>query len=115
MRPKLLQHPKKEDVGFLVWASYWLDVYGPDGRPSNSKVLSTIGFSLAWIILFVWGWRAENLGGDYVMALGLVLSIAVGKDGFKAAVKMKNRGSTGSVMRSRRQDGLDDPLVDDES
>jgi len=109
-----MTHPRLRTVGPLPWLSYWLDLYGPDGRPGHSKVLSTIGFGLAWVVLFLWAWRAENLGSDFVFALGLVLGMPFGLNGFKAATKAKHGGAGGgSTLRAPRP-GLDDPRTDDE-
>lgn len=43
--------------GRLHWLYYWLDLYGPDGRPSHTKVLSAWGFYFALTFEAVMGIR----------------------------------------------------------
>lgn len=75
---------------------YWLDLEAPDGSPSNSKVLLTVGFFFAWGVLFTWAFNAESLGSDFVFAFGMVLGVPFGLDGYKMAAKLKHGGTGGS-------------------
>lgn len=81
------KHPPRKEVGTLPWAGYWLDIYGPSGSPAHSKVLSTIGFWFAWAVLFIWALKADSLDGNFVAALGAVLVIPFGLDGYKSRQK----------------------------
>jgi len=84
---------------FLRWLFYWLDLCGPDGNPANSKVLSAWGFFVALTAEVWWGWNLSRPGGagvtwPFVALVGLTLSMAFGKDVFKAAIKGRIPGPT---------------------
>lgn len=72
---------------------YWLDLYGNDGRPSHTKVLSALGFFAALGAELWWGFnlsKPESAGitWPYVWLVTLTLAIPMGKDVFKAALGM---------------------------
>ncbi len=85
---------------FLGFWYYWLDLYGPQEHPANSKVLSAFGFFVALLAEVWWGWNLSKPGAagitwPFVALVAITLSLAFGKDVFKAALKLKNGGSNG--------------------
>lgn len=83
---------------------FWLDLYGPDGRPSHHKVLTAWGFFFA-LAGEVWMLRnTENISDVNWPYVGLViatLALAMGKDVFKAVLKMKGNGNGRSEEATR--------------
>jgi hypothetical protein len=74
-----------------VW--YWLNLFGPDGRPSNSKVIATAAHLGSLVMLLSMGVRYAAQGKDpsesfVLLALGLV-GAATGHDLVKALAKAK--------------------------
>ena len=85
-------------LGFIY---YWLDLYGPSGHPANSKVLSAFGFFVALLAEVWWGWNLSRPGGGgiswpFVFLVVTTLAVAMGKDTFKAALKLRNGVSNGN-------------------
>lgn len=86
---------------FLGFWYYWLDLYGPRGHPANGKVLSAFGFFVALLAEVWWGWNLSKPGAagitwPFVFLVVATLSVAMGKDTFKAALKLRNGGSNGN-------------------
>ena len=76
---------------------YWLDLYGRDEKPANSKVLSTLGFLAGLAMVATWGWKlslpgAAGLTWPFWACLTTVLTLAFGKDAFKSALKIRSGG-----------------------
>ena len=70
---------------FLEPLYFWLDLYGPDGRPSHSKVLSAWGFFLALAAELWWASKAEaltDISWPYVTLVVATLAIPMGKNVF---------------------------------
>lgn len=104
----MIDRPRIRDG--LPWLYYWLDLYGPDGKPANAKVLSSWGFFAALGATLWWGWHltkpvCSNSDGGFVcstpagitwpyvaLVIGL-FAVAAGKDVFKVFLK---RGGWGS-------------------
>jgi hypothetical protein len=99
------QHPRLRD-GALPWVYYWLDLYAPDGRPANSKVLSAWGFFFALAAELWWGFQltqptcfgpqdamtcrdGPGITWPFVALVVTTLAIAMGKDVFKKALRLR--------------------------
>ena len=61
---------------------YWLDLYGPDGRPSHTKVLGAWGYFLALYQEFRWAATAEDITMTFVTLVALTLALPMGKGVF---------------------------------
>lgn len=102
------EHPRFRD-GALPWFYYWLDLFGPHGSPANSKVLVSWGFAAALMAELWWGFQltqprcwtnAEGVRScfaptgvtwPYVVLVLATLAAAMGKDVFKAALKLRSQ------------------------
>jgi hypothetical protein len=90
---------------WMRWLYYWLDLNGPDGHPANTKVLSAWGFFVALTAEVWWGWDLAKPDGPgitwpFVWLVIMTLSVAMGKDVFKAALKMRINGKGGTGYAS---------------
>ena len=110
---------KRQPRGFMgrglgFWY-YWLDLYGPDGTPANSKVLSAFGFFVALLAEVWWGWNlskpgAAGINWPFVFLVVATLAVAMGKNVFKATVKLRSGGgSNGNYALQARQPVHRDP------
>jgi hypothetical protein len=105
----MVEYPRIRDVGLVAWVYYTLDLYGPDGTPSNSKVLVSWGFFVALAAELWWGFYltrpdcfisegvrtctdAPGITSPYVWLVVMTLTVAMGKDVVKAALKMRYGG-----------------------
>lgn len=77
---------------FLEPLFYWLDLYGADGRPSHSKVLSAWGFYFALGFEAWWATQAEALSWPFVWLVVATLSIPMGKDVFSKVFGIRMNG-----------------------
>lgn len=103
--------------GILGFIYFHLDLTGADGRPSHTKVLTTWGFFLTlgaemwWLVyLSIKAARTDNitdLAGvitwPYVFLVVVTLALAMGRDTFKAALRMKLNGN-GNRPRTPQRD-----------
>jgi hypothetical protein len=85
---------------FLEPIYYWLDLYGPDGRPSHHKVLTALGFLFALGAELVWGKKlvAEQGAGidwPYVFLVVATLAVPMGKGVFQAVAGRNIPGGAG--------------------
>lgn len=107
--PRMTEAPSpiKHPVDYIY---YRLDLFGPDGTPANSKVLSSWGFFAALSAVLWWGYHLSvpvcaSTDGEFVcstpagvtwpyvtLVIGL-FTVAAGKDVFKVFLK---RGGWGS-------------------
>lgn len=76
---------------FLAPVFYWFDLYGADGLPSHTKVLSAIGFFASLGAEIWWGFDlskpdAAGITWPYVWLVVMTLAIPMGKDVWKAAL-----------------------------
>lgn len=102
-----MNRPSLWTDGPVAWAWYWLDLYGPDGRPAHAKIMVTVAFWVAlageiWIGLQLHTpqcWEvaqgtttcAPGVGitWPYVFLVAITLAGALGGDTFKAALKLR--------------------------
>lgn len=92
--------------GPVAWCWFWLDLYGPDGRPSHAKVMATVAFWVALAGEIWWGYQLatprciESPDGftcidpagitwPFVFLVAITLAGALGVDVFKAALKLR--------------------------
>lgn len=73
----------------LAWLYYWLDLNGADGRPSHSKILSSVT-QVAFLVAFVGlAFRIPDVSMAFV-GLTFVLGSAVyGMQGLKLVLKLR--------------------------
>lgn len=75
---------------------YWLDLYGPDGRPSHHKTLSAWGFFAALGVELWWMLEATEITWPFVGLVAMTLALPMGKDAFKAALGMRSSQGPGA-------------------
>jgi hypothetical protein len=66
---------------------YWLDLYGPEGKPAMSKVLATLTQFVLLVILMVVAVRVPSM--ELVWLVLAVGSLPYGLDGLKSLGNMK--------------------------
>ena len=92
---------------------YWSDCMGPDGKPSNSKIMYFMALVVALISLLSFGQQSiateEGLSVAFVFYSMLVLSFAGGHDLFKAFLKKQgNVADALSKINERRNQAAAD-------
>jgi hypothetical protein len=73
-------------IGFLY---KWLDLFGPDGKPSNSKVLATTTQFTLLGTLVVLAARAMEVSSGFVAYSLVVAVMPIGLDGLKTLLKLR--------------------------
>lgn len=79
----------------LHWLYFWLDLYGSDGKPSHSKVMTVQGFYFALVFESVMGVRMAWTGTQPEMAFTTLvlgtLSLAMGRSVFSRFMGLKEQ------------------------
>lgn len=100
---------------FLEPIFFWIDLYGPDGRPSHHKVLSAFGFFFALGFEARWGQRmiaeGQELQWPFVWLVIATLAIPMGKDVFKGIFGIRIGGTPGGIRGSVTHSNGDDERV----
>lgn len=90
---------------------YWVDLKGPDGRPSHSKVAYFMVLFTATVVLVLFALQErahqEAAGDSHDVSLGfisyaaLVMAFALGKQAFNAVLSIKLGDRLGKMFDSR--------------